>query len=126
MNDIDDIRARAETCWTKTQLRADVQTLLARVDELESDCAALKVGIEAISSLCDRKDAERERLKAQVDALDELVEALGQGYQAENGFCDRFCLAHPENQNPHNNYKCDCGGDAIRKALAKVEQGAEL
>ena len=75
MNDIDDIRARAETCWTKTQLRADVQTLLARVDELESDCAALKVGIEAISSLCDRKEAERDSLKAQRDALAELVEA---------------------------------------------------
>ena len=52
-----------------------VNTLLARIDELESDCAALKVGIEAISSLCDRKDAERERLKAQRDALAELVEA---------------------------------------------------
>jgi len=31
-------------------------------------------------------------------------------------------LAHPENQNPHNNYKCDCGGDAIRKALARLQE----
>jgi len=68
---------------------------------------------------------ERREIGEFKNALAELVEALGQGYQAENGFCDRFCLAHPENQNPHNNYKCDCGGDAIRKALAKVEQECE-